>query len=67
MKTVRHLRALQAFDEAATRSSLSKAAEQLGVTQGAVSRQVKQLEQYLGAVLLRRHSNGGELTDAGAR
>lgn len=67
MKTVRHLRALQAFDSAATRSNLSKAAADLGVTHGAVSRQIKQLEQYLGVTLLRRQPGGVQLTDAGAR
>ena len=67
MKEVRHLRALQAFDAAATHSSLSKAAEALGVTHGAVSRQIKQLELYLGVALLHRRPNGVETTDAGER
>ena len=67
MNEVRHLRALQAFDAAATHSSLSKAAETLGVTHGAVSRQIKQLEQYLGVTLLYRCHNGVEKTDAGER
>ena len=65
MKEVRHLRALQAFDAAATHSSLSKAAETLGVTHGAVSRQIKQLETYLSVHLLHRRPNGVEKTDAG--
>ena len=67
MANVRHLRALQAFDAAATRSSLSKAAQDLNVTHGAVSRQIKQLEQYLGVTLLRRLPGGVQLTGAGAR
>ena len=67
MNEVRHLRALQAFDAAATHSSLSKAAEDLGVTHGAVSRQIKQLEQYLGVPLLYRRPNGVEKTDTGER
>ena len=67
MGDVRHLRALQAFDAAATHSNLSKAAESLGVTHGAVSRQIKQLEQYLGVSLLHRRPNGVETTDAGER
>ncbi|MEM9442265.1 MAG: LysR family transcriptional regulator, partial [Pseudomonadota bacterium] len=66
MTDVRHLRALQAFDLAATQSNLSKAAKLLGVTHGAVSRQIKQLEQYLGVSLLRRLPNGVEMTEAGA-
>ncbi len=67
MNNVRHLRALQAFDAAGTHSSMSKAAETLGVTHGAVSRQIKQLEQYLGVPLLHRRPNGVEKTDAGER
>jgi LysR family glycine cleavage system transcriptional activator len=65
MEPVRHLRALQAFDAAATTLNLSKAAKKLGVTHGAVSRQVKQLEQYLGLSLLYRKPNGVEKTKAG--
>ena len=67
MTDVRHLRALQAFDLAATQSNLSRAADLLGVTHGAVSRQIKQLEQYLGVSLLRRLPNGVEMTEAGAQ
>ncbi len=67
MTEVRHLRALQAFDAAATHSSISRAAETLGVTHGAVSRQIKQLELYLGVALLHRRPNGVEKTDAGER
>ncbi len=66
-RNVRHLRALQAFDTAAACSNLSKAADELGVTHGAVSRQIKQLETYLGVALLRRHPNGVEKTDEGER
>ena len=65
MKPVRHLRALQAFDVAATTSNLSKAAEILGVTHGAVSRQIKQLEQALGQSLFYRRQNGVEKTSVG--
>ncbi|MEM7075116.1 MAG: LysR substrate-binding domain-containing protein [Pseudomonadota bacterium] len=67
MTRVRHLRALQAFDAAVTRSSLSRAAGDLGVTHGAVSRQIRQLEQYLDVALLRRLPGGVEPTEAGAR
>ena len=67
MSEIRHLRALQAFDAAATHSSLSKAAEALGVTHGAVSRQIKQLETYLGVHLLHRRPTGVETTEAGER
>ena len=64
---VRHLRALQAFDVAATFGSLSKAADQLGVTHGAISRQIKQLEDHLGISLFHRRPNGVETTQPGAR
>ena len=65
MKPVRHLRALQAFDVAAMTLNLSKAAELLGVTHGAVSRQIKLLEQHLGQPLFYRRQNGVEKTSAG--
>ncbi|MEM7302896.1 MAG: LysR substrate-binding domain-containing protein [Pseudomonadota bacterium] len=64
MAIIRHLRALQAFDVVAKRSNLSRAAEDLGVTHGAVSRQIKQLEEHLGVALLRRLPGGVDLTDA---
>ena len=67
MTEVRHLRALQAFDKAASHASLSEAAQALGVTHGAVSRQIKQLEQYVGASLLVRHATGVQKTAAGER
>ncbi|WP_425046263.1 LysR substrate-binding domain-containing protein [Primorskyibacter sp. S87] len=67
MENLRHLRALQAFDETATQSSLSKAADVLNVTHGAVSRQIKQLELHLGVTLFHRRPNGVELTKAGER
>ncbi len=62
-----HLRALQAFDETATHSSLTRAAEVLNVTHGAISRQIKLLELHLGVTLFYRRSTGVELTQAGER
>lgn len=67
MNDVRHLRALQAYDAAATYGSLSKAAETLGVTHGAVSRQIKQLEQFLEVQLLHRSPVGIQKTEAGEK
>lgn len=64
---VRHLRALQAFDVAASLSSLSRAAAELGVTHGAISRQIKQLEDHLGVAVLHRRPNGVEKTELGER
>ncbi|WP_170424156.1 LysR substrate-binding domain-containing protein [Ruegeria arenilitoris] len=67
MTNIRHLRALQAFDATAARLNISKAADDLGVTHGAVSRQIKQLEQYLDVRLLHRLPGGVQLTEEGAR
>ncbi len=67
MSQIRHLRALQAFDTAATFQNLSRAGDALSVTQGAVSRQIKQLEGYLGVTLFRRTSNGVIKTETGER
>ncbi len=66
-ENLRHLRALQAFDETATQSSLTKAADVLNVTHGAISRQIKLLELHLGVTLFHRRPNGVELTRAGER
>ena len=65
VENLRHLRALLAFDETANHSSLSEAADALNVTHGAISRQIKLLEQHLGASLFHRKPNGVELTKAG--
>lgn len=59
------LHLLDTFCAVADTGSLSKAAERLHVTQPAVTRQIKTLEQELGAVLLHRSSHGVELTPAG--
>ncbi len=66
-ENLRHLRAFQAFDETAPHSSLTKAADVLNVTHGAISRQIKLLELHLGAALFHRRPNGVELTQAGER
>lgn len=59
------LNALRAFSEAARENSFKNAAYRLGVTPGAVSRQVKQLEAHLGVMLFERHANGVSVTEAG--
>ena len=59
------LNALRAFSEAARAGSFKTAAERLSVTPGAVSRQIKQLEERLGVALFERHANGVHVTDAG--
>lgn len=59
------LNALKAFVAVAAQGSISLAAEQLHVTHGAVSRQVKLLENELGMALLDKCGRGVKLTDAG--
>lgn len=56
---------LRAFDCAARHMSFTDAAEELGVTQAAVSQQLRQLEEWLGAQLFKRLPRGLALTDAG--
>ena len=68
-KTVRRLpplKALPAFELAAESLSISAAAQELHLTHGAVSRQIKALEDHLGAPLFRRFNRRIELTAAGA-
>ncbi len=61
------LNALKAFEASARLQSITLAAKELHVTHGAVSRQVKQLEEHLGVDLLSKQGRGIKLTDAGAR
>ena len=61
------LSALRTFDAAARLKSFTAAASELGVTQAAVSWQVKALEQRLGQPLFRRMPREVELTLAGER
>ena len=58
---------LQAFCEVVERKSFSQAAERLGVTQPAVSLQVRSLEKRLGTQLLDRSGRRVEPTEAGLR
>lgn len=59
------LKALQAFEATARLKSFSKAAEQLFVTQSAISHQVKLLEDFIGQPLLLRQNKSVELTQSG--
>jgi DNA-binding transcriptional LysR family regulator len=61
------LNALRAFEATARLNSVSQAAEQLHVTHGAVSRQLKVLEEHLGVSLFSKVGRGLKLTDAGIR
>lgn len=56
---------LRAFEAAGRHLSFTRAAAELHVTQGAVSQQVKQLEDHLGFALFRRLPRKLELTDEG--
>jgi LysR family glycine cleavage system transcriptional activator len=56
---------LKAFDAASRHGSFSKAAVELHVTHGAVSRQVQQLEEFLGCELFHRLPRGLQLTARG--
>lgn len=56
---------LRAFEMAARHLSFTEAAKSFGVTQGAVSQQVKQLEAWFGQPLFHRDGRILSLTDAG--
>ncbi|MCG6904181.1 MAG: LysR family transcriptional regulator [Rhodobacter sp.] len=59
------LSVLRCFEASAKHQSFTAAAEDLGLTQSAVSRQVKELETHVGTPLFRREGRGVRLTDAG--
>lgn len=59
------LNALKAFEATARQESFTRAADELCVTQGAVSQQVKGLEAELGVRLFRRERQRLVITDAG--
>lgn len=59
------LNALKAFEAAARLESISQAAEQLSVTHGAISRQIRTLEDELGVALFEKAGRGVRLTPAG--
>jgi len=59
------LNALKAFEAAARSESFTRAAEELNVTQGAVSHQVKALEDTLGVKLFNRERQRLVVTEAG--
>ncbi|GAA0927463.1 LysR substrate-binding domain-containing protein [Pseudonocardia zijingensis] len=61
------LNALRTFEAAGRLGSIRAAAEELVVTPGAVSRQVRVLEAWLGVPLFRHEGRTIQLTDVGAR
>jgi len=65
MRATIPLNALRAFEAAARHLSFTRAADELCVTQTAISHQVKGLERRLGMPLFRRSNRGLTLTDEG--
>ena len=60
------LNAIKAFEAAARLGSFTRAAEELNVTHGAVSRQIRLLEDWLGVRLFLRTSRNAVPTQAGS-
>src|SRR3954452_17993987 len=61
------LRAITVFHAAARAGSVSRAAQELGVTPSAVSQQIASLEMYLGTSLIVKSGRRVVLTEAGER
>ncbi len=61
------LNALKAFEAAARQTSFTDAAGELFVTHAAISRHIRDLEEWLGTQLFIRTGRGVDLTDAGQR
>ncbi len=64
-RTLPPLDLLVGFEAAARQLSFSKAGDEVFVTQSAISRQVKKLEEYLGLALFERRHRALELTEQG--
>lgn len=59
--------ALMAFEAAARHGSFARAADELALTEGAISRQIARLEDFLGAALFNRTGNRVQLAPNGVR
>ena len=59
------LNALRAFEAAARHANIARAAEELSVTPGALSHQIRALEARLGVPLFERQARGVALTAEG--
>jgi LysR family transcriptional regulator of beta-lactamase len=59
------LNALRAFESSARHLNFTRAAQELNVTQAAVSQQVRMLEERLGCALFKRLPRGLRITDEG--
>lgn len=62
---MRHLKSFYVFHVAASSSSYTEAADKLNITHGAVSKQIKQLEQYLSQPLFLKEGRKAVLTAEG--
>ena len=58
---------LLVFEASARHESYTRAADELALSQSAVSRQVQALEEQLGAALFRRQGRSVKLTEVGRR
>lgn len=66
-KRLKYLNAIRTFECAARHNSYSKAAEELFVSQAAISQQMRQLEEVLGAQLFTRVGHQMQLTPSGEK
>ncbi|QRM32397.1 LysR substrate-binding domain-containing protein [Microvirga sp. VF16] len=64
MRRLPPLHALRAFEAAARHQSVTKAAEELGVSHSAVSQHIRTLEDHFGQLLFKRDGRRLELTDS---
>ncbi|MCL6236185.1 MULTISPECIES: LysR substrate-binding domain-containing protein [Acinetobacter] len=64
-RNIPSLQSLICFESAAKHASYTHASQELFITQSAVSRQIQQLEEYLGVTLFSRTRHGVDLTEAG--
>lgn len=65
IKRLPSLRTLYVFEAAARHLNLVRAAQEIGLTQGALSRQIKSLEDHIGVPLFVRTSRGLQFTEVG--
>lgn len=67
LRRLPNLAALRAFEAAARHANFSRAAEEIHVTHGAISHQVRALEEELGVALFVRHGKRIAITPEGER